>query len=157
MKYSFTIYISVPKQLSFLSGWWSCRIYLEDLTQQRIELSAANALLISRYAIFLDGSGIVMSSARRLGQSPMMTIDYRDYYYCFGSKSPTVRRSAFNSAAVEFHPTFLFVVINILVSFVCTLHACTCTSKPWCRVMPSNAKSCRVMSSHAKSVGMTWH
>ena len=44
----------------------------------------------------------------------MMTIDYRDYYYCFGSKSPTVRRSAFNSAAVEFHPTFLFVVIIIV-------------------------------------------
>eukprot|EP00956_Cyclotella_meneghiniana_P008243 scaffold10958_cov23-Cyclotella_meneghiniana.AAC.1 len=55
-----------------------------------------------------------MSSARRPGQSPMMAIDYKDYYYCFGSNYPTVRRSAVNSAAVKFHPTFLFVLIIIV-------------------------------------------
>ena len=54
-------------------------------------------------------------------------------------------------------------VINILVSCVCTLHACT--SKPlWCRVMPSHVESCQVMPSqsawpgiNAGSCQVTWH
>ena len=125
MKYSFTIYISTVHDLPYhnaktvvFSRWMMKLLHLSRRPYPAADLPSSGSsfrrlMPCSHRDIFLDGSGIVMSSARRLGQSPMMTIDYKDYY-CFGSNYPTARRSAFNSAAVEFHPTFLFVVIIIV-------------------------------------------